>query len=413
MTTAAPPRLRRAVLRDDERVRPLELFFDLVFVLTLTQCTALMAEHPTWQGLVQGILIAGIMWWALGRLLVAGLGRRPRGGRSSASASSWRWPACWSSRCASRRPTGTRACCSRSATAIVRYAQLYLLWPGGAAAIRALHQRAVRGLAVGTTIGVALLIGGSFADGWLQIGIWSVALLLDMAEPYAFGSGGWKLSPGHFAERHGLMIIVALGESIVAIGVGARALDIDPGIVAAAMLALAISAAMWWLYFDVAALVAERRLHNAAEGKERNEIARDNFSYLHFPMIAGIELMALGFEKTLAHVDEHLKVVPATALMGGGAMYLLAHVAFRWRGVHRFSTQRLVAALVLLALIPVATRVPALVSLALVLGGAGDGPRLRVPALRRAARAPAPPGERPAMSEPALVVRAWSSASGR
>ena len=93
------------------------------------------------------------------------------------------------------------------------------------------------------------------------------------------------------------------------------------------------------------ALVAERRLHNAAEGRERNEIARDSFSYLHFPMIAGIELMALGFEKTLEHVDEHLKLIPAVALMGGAAVYLLAHVAFRWRNVHRFSTQRLVAAL--------------------------------------------------------------------
>jgi low temperature requirement protein LtrA len=163
------------------------------------------------------------------------------------------------------------------------------------------------------------------------------------------------------------MIIVALGESIVAIGVGARELELDAGIIAAALLALGISAALWWLYFDVVALVAERRLHKAAEGRERNEIARDSFSYLHFPMIAGIELMALGFEKTLEHVDEHLELIPAVALMGGGAVYLLAHVAFRWRNVRRFSLQRLVAAAVLLALIPVAQHTPALVSLAIVM----------------------------------------------
>jgi low temperature requirement protein LtrA len=248
---------------------------------------------------------------------------------------------------------------------IVRYAQLYLL--SLAARGDPTFQRSVRGLSVGTTIGVALLVGGSFADGWLQISIWAIALLLDMGEPFVFGSEGWRLSPGHFAERHGLMIIVALGESIVAIGIGVRALDIDAGIVAAALLALGISAALWWLYFDVVALVAERRLHNAAEGRERNEIARDSFSYLHFPMIAGIELMALGFEKTLEHVDERLELIPAVALMGGGALYLVAHVAFRWRNVHRFSTQRLVAAIALLALIPVAEHAPALVSLAIVM----------------------------------------------
>jgi low temperature requirement protein LtrA len=363
MTTAAPPRLRRAVQRDDERVRPLELFFDLVFVLTLTQCTELMSEHPTWQGLVEGVLIAGIMWWGwVGYSWVGSVVDPEEGlvrlGFFAAMAGLLIVALCIP------EAYGDEGLLFAVGYGIVRFAQLYLLSLGGRDDPAFL--RSVRGLAVGTTIGVALLIGGSFADGWLQIGIWAVALALDMGEPFLFGSEGWRLSPGHFAERHGLMIIVALGESIVAIGVGARALDIDAGIVAAALLALAISAALWWLYFDVVALVADRRLHNATPGREQNEIARDSFSYLHFPMIAGIELMALGFEKTLEHVGEHLALIPAVALMGGGAVYLLAHVAFRWRNVHRFSTQRLVAALVLLALIPVAEHVPALVSLGIV-----------------------------------------------
>ena len=363
MTTDATPRLRRAVLRDDERVRPLELFFDLVFVLTLTQCTTLMAEHATWQGLVQGVLIAGIMWWAwVGYSWVGSVIDPEEGlvrlGFFVAMAGLLIVALCIPD------AFGDESLLFAVGYGIVRYAQLYLLGLGGRDDPNFL--RSVRGLSIGTTIGVALLVGGSFADGWTQIAIWAVALALDMGEPFVFGSEGWRLSPGHFAERHGLIIIVALGESIVAIGVGARALDIDAGIVAAAILALAISAALWWLYFDVVALVAERRLRGAAEGRERNEVARDSFSYLHFPMLAGIELMALGFEKTLEHVDEHLKVVPAAALMGGGAVYLLAHVAFRWRTVHRLSTQRLVAAIVLLALIPVATHIPALVSLAIV-----------------------------------------------
>ena len=114
------------------------------------------------------------------------------------------------------------------------------------------------------------------------------------------------------------------------------------------------------------ALVAERRLSNAAEGRERNEIARDSFSYLHFPMVAGIVLLALGLKKTLEHVEDPLKVEIAVAMLGGPALYLLAHVAFRWRNVHRFSTPRLLCALLFLALIPAALELPALATLGIV-----------------------------------------------
>jgi low temperature requirement protein LtrA len=113
-------------------------------------------------------------------------------------------------------------------------------------------------------------------------------------------------------------------------------------------------------------LVAERRLSNAAEGRERNEIARDSFSYLHFPMVAGIVLVALGMKKTLEDVGGELPLEIAAALLGGAAVYLLAHVAFRWRNVHRFSTQRLVCALAMVALVPVALEVPAVATLAIL-----------------------------------------------
>jgi low temperature requirement protein LtrA len=178
-------------------------------------------------------------------------------------------------------------------------------------------------------------------------------------------SSGWRLAPSHFAERHGLIVIIALGESIVAIGVGSET-GVDAGVVMAAVLGIAVAAALWWLYFDVVALVAERRLHNAAEGRERNEIARDSFSYVHFPMVAGIVLLALGLKKTLGHVEDPLKLVPAVALLGGTALYLLAHVAFRWRNVHRLSIQRLICALLLAALTPLALELPALATLAVV-----------------------------------------------
>ena len=116
---------------------------------------------------------------------------------------------------------------------------------------------------------------------------------------------------------------------------------------------------MWWAYFDVVAIVATRRLESAEAGKVRNEMARDSYSFLHFPMVAGIVLVAMGLKKTLGHVDHHLDLVPAFALFGGLAIYLLGHVAFRYRNVHTLNRQRLGLALVLFALVPVATSIPA------------------------------------------------------
>ena len=212
---------------------------------------------------------------------------------------------------------------------------------------------------------MAVLTASPFTDGWLQGVLWGVALLLDMGGPFIFGAEGWKLVPAHFAERHGLIVIIALGESIVAIGVGVEA-AVGAGVVLAAVLGVAVAAALWWLYFDVVALVAERRLSSAAKGREQNEIARDSYSYLHFPMVAGIVLLALGMKKTLGGVGDPLELVPAAALLGGTAIYLLAHVAFRLRNVHTLSRQRLLCALVLVALIPVALELPALATLAIL-----------------------------------------------
>ena len=132
------------------------------------------------------------------------------------------------------------------------------------------------------------------------------------------------------------------------------------------MLGIVVAAALWWLYFDVVAIVAERRLSKAAPGRERNSIGRDSYGYLHLPMVAGIVLLALGMKKTLGHVEEPLELVPAFALLGGPAVYLIAHVAFRLRNVHSLSAQRLLVAAVLCALIPAAVELPALATLAIL-----------------------------------------------
>jgi low temperature requirement protein LtrA len=359
---ARTPRVT-AVLRSEESVKPLELFFDLVFVLALTQCTALLAADPSWEGLAQGLLILGVLWWSwVGYAWLTSVVDPEEGivrfAMFAAMAGLLVAALCVPD------AFGDSAFLFACAYGLVRAAHivLFVVASRDAPDLR----RSVWGLAAGTAVGVGLLLAASLADGALQGALWALALLLDMGEPYVFGSEGWKLAPSHFAERHGLIMIIALGESIVAIGVGAEGLDVDAGVVAAATLGIAVAAALWWLYFDIVALVAERRLTQAAVGREQNEIARDSYSYLHFPMVAGIVLLALGLKKTLEHVGDPLDTVPAVAMLGGTGLYLLAHVAFRWRNVHRFSVQRVVATAALAAFVPVALEIPALATLAVL-----------------------------------------------
>jgi low temperature requirement protein LtrA len=162
-----------------------------------------------------------------------------------------------------------------------------------------------------------------------------------------------------------LIIIIALGESIVALGVSAASLDLGAEIILGAALGLAVAACLWWAYFDVVATVAERKLREARPAA-RARIARDSYSYLHLPMVAGIVVFAFGVKTTLAHPHVHLQNVAAVALCGGVALYFLALSLFKRRNVGSFNNPRLVSSGVLIALIPAAARVPALLSLALV-----------------------------------------------
>jgi low temperature requirement protein LtrA len=224
-------------------------------------------------------------------------------------------------------------------------------------------RQSVRGFAVSTAIAVAILAGASAFDGLAQAGLWILALVLDLGGAYFFGIEGWKLVPGHFAERHGLIIIIALGESIVEIGAGAAG-QLSLAIGTAAVLGVALAAALWWIYFDVVALVSAERLSQAEEGIEQNELARDSYSYIHLLLVAGIVVSAFGMKTTISGTGSALDGVTAFALLGGVAIYLLGLVAFRYRHRHTVNRNKLVLAVVLLLLVPVATAVPALISLA-------------------------------------------------
>jgi low temperature requirement protein LtrA len=350
-----------AVRREGERVTPLELFFDLVFVLALTQCTALMSHDQTWSGLAQGLLILGVLWWAwVGYAWLTSV-IDPEEGAVRLVIFVAMAAMLIVSLCV-QEAFGNLALTFALAIGFYRTAHIALFWLAGADDQDL--RRSVTGLAVSTAIAVGLLVLASFFDGAAQGALWALAIFLDMAGPYFFGAEGWKLVPGHFAERHGLIIIIALGESIVAIGVGASG-ALDLGIGTAAVLGIFLTAALWWTYFDVVALISARRLGEAEVGRVQNELARDSYSYIHLLMGAGIVLMALGMKVTIAHYDEHLHDVPAFALLGGLAIYLLGLVAFRYRHVRSVNRHRLGLAIVLLFLIPVATEVDALISLAM------------------------------------------------
>jgi low temperature requirement protein LtrA len=215
--------------------------------------------------------------------------------------------------------------------------------------------------------GTLLLGAAAFTGGRVQLALWALALLIDYGGVYLAGSSGWRVpSPGHFAERHGLIMIIAIGESIVAIGVGVADLPMSWLVVVTAVLGLTIAASIWWMYFDVAAIVAERRLATL-EGSERAAMARDSFTYLHLPMVGGVVLLALGLKKALLYVadtahhspTEALHGLPAWALTGGVASFLVAHSAFRRRNIGAWNRQRLVLAALLLSATPALELVPA------------------------------------------------------
>jgi low temperature requirement protein LtrA len=214
-------------------------------------------------------------------------------------------------------------------------------------------------------LGAALIIAAGFVDGRLKAILWLAALVVGYLAPLLFGIRGWHVQPAHFVERHGLIVIIAIGESLVAIGVGERASGLSTGVIVAAVLGFAVAASFWLAYFDFFPIRAQQILADR-DDVERAVLARDVYTYLHLPMVAGVVLFAFAIKMTLEHVDAKLATVPALALCGGPALYLFAYVALRARVVRTLGGGRLVAAIACALLWPVAVAVPALVALALV-----------------------------------------------
>jgi low temperature requirement protein LtrA len=339
----------------EEKVTPLELFFDLVFVFAFTQVTGLMAANPTWEGVGQGMLVLAAVWWAWGGY-------------------AWLTNSLHSDDGIAR--LGLLAAMGAMLIAALAVPQAFgddsVVFGIAYLAVRAIHiavyiygapdlnnREAIRLLAPGLLAGPALIMIAGFLDGGAAAGLWVVALVIDYGTPYLRDVSGFTVSPSHFHERFGLIVIIALGESIVATGSGLDATGLTAGVVATAIAGLVIAGAQWWAYFDVVALVAGRRFAET-KGSAQARLARDSYGVLHLLLIAGVVLVALGLKKALLDVDEPLATVPAFALCGGAALYFLGHVAIRLRILGTLNRQRLFCAAILLALIPFATSVDAL-----------------------------------------------------
>ncbi len=371
------------VLRPDHsvpkghRVTTLELFFDLVFVYAITQVTELVADGPTLLRLVQGVLLILVLWW------------------------------CWC--CYAWLSTTVRADAGRNR--IIMLAAMSALFlialsipeafedlPGGLDGpmlfagcyllVRVLHLGAyalagrgdrdllqvLRRTAVPMLAGSALLAVASFTEGPLQLGLWAVALLVDYVGVFLYSGGNWWLSsPQHFSERHGLILIIALGESIIAIGIGIEGHAISWLVVATALGGLVAACCLWWMYFVGVAERSQRALERL-QGAERSTLARDAYTFLHLPMVAGVELMALGMKKAMTYVADPeayaagtgLHGVPLWTLTSGVALFVLAQVAFRLRVLGTWNVARVVLAAAVLLSTPLLGLLPAAADIGLV-----------------------------------------------
>ena len=350
----------------EQRVTPLELFFDLVVVFAFTQVTQLISDDLTWRGVGRGLLVLAAIWWAWTGYAWLTNALEPEEGQVRAGMFG-AMAAMLVVALAVPGAFGADAVLFGVAYLLVRLLNLVLYAIAGRRDPDLL--RALIGFAPAATIGPVCILLAGFVDGGAQTALWGVGLAVLYGGAMIGRGRGWHISPSHFAERYGLIVIIALG-------VGAAGFSLSAGIISAAVLGVVVVASLWWAYFDVVAVMSQRQLAQTT-GAARARLARDYYSYLHEPMIAGIVLFALGLKTTIEHVGEPLAAVPAVALCGGLALYFLTHVGLRLRLVRfiRRTTAerpgwigpgRLATGIAMLALIPAALELPALASLALV-----------------------------------------------
>jgi low temperature requirement protein LtrA len=357
---------------EGQRATSLELFYDLVFVFAITQISHLLLEHLTWEGVGQSAVALLAVWWSWNyttwvtneldpesivvRLLLIGL-------MLASLVMAISIPEAF----------GDRALLFAGAYVVIQVGRhLFLTF---AAAERGTLERERAGAILVWFVAAGVLwIAGAIADGTARALLWVAALVIDYSAPLAtfwvpgrrhLRGEAWQVQVSHFAERFQLFIIIALGESIVITGATTAELDLDVVRMAAFGVAFLSSAALWWLYFNYAARMAERRLELA---EDRTVMARDAYTYLHVVLVAGIVVSAVGDELVIAHPSEELPGREVAAIVAGPAIYLLGQALFRWRMAGSISGKRLGGAIACLAAGAVGAFAPGLVLAALVTG---------------------------------------------
>ena len=377
--SARPASLRMSLAlvqsREGDRVTTLELFFDLVYVFAFTQVSALMAHGDAPMSVLKGGIILSLLWWTW--CSYAWLLNHARGDRGVVQVGviaamgamfviALGIPEAFHDLPGGLYAPGALVVCY----AVMRLVHLflYLAAAGDNVALRRQVLISLVGSALPTI--VLLSIGVALGERW-QVWVWLVAVVYDFGIIFVSSRGGvgWVVqSAAHFAERHALIVIIALGESIVAIGVGVAREPLGYRIVLASLLSIMVAVGMWWAYFRHVAIAVEHRMEQLT-GAQRAHFGRDACTYLHFPIIAGIILAALGLEQAMAHLAEgRVGALGGWALTGGVTLYLLGTELLGVRADRRLRPQRLVVAgLLILLAIPLGSAHPIL-ALAVVAG---------------------------------------------
>ena len=326
---------------EELRVSTLELFFDLVFVFTATQLTVLLAAD--FANLPQVLLMFGIIWW-----MFAGYAwltnavpplRLTRRFFMLLAMSGWLIIALAVPGAFGAKGVGFAI---GLLIVVVVHGLLYLQST----------RRFLRMFGMNLTGALLVLVASGTTGGW-QYALWFAALGVMWSSPYVTGQRGFPLHPGHITERHGLVVIIALGESVVAIavGIGNDGGPLSASVIATALLGLALSASLWWAYFHVDQERAETALATTDDQVRRTRMVLFGFFYAHVPILLGVIVLSAGVKKAVAHVGDPLSLGGQLALAGGVALFMLGSAAFRSiLGLPGAMTRAVTAVLVLLTI---------------------------------------------------------------
>jgi low temperature requirement protein LtrA len=346
----------------EHRVSPIELFFDLVFVFAFTQVTTLWLDDSSWAGLGRGLLVLAVLWWVwasyawLTNVADAGTGLVTAVllfATGAAFIAALTVPEAFGAH---------RLLCGVALFAVVlAFVGLYALVSRDEPELL----DAVLRMSRMVVPAAALILAAAFVPSGVRPVLWGLSLVAGFVGPQLGGVGGWRVEPAHFAERHGLIVIIAVGESLGAIGFGARHTHLGAGVIAAVVLGLVVAASFWLGYFDYVSSGVQRLL-SEKRSTSRVAFARDAYTYGHLPMVVGIVLFAFAMRAGLRHVHSEPGTVPAVALCCGSALYVLAFVGIRWRATGTLGRGRPIAGVAFALLTPAAVAVPALAAFGLV-----------------------------------------------